>query len=223
MRRKIFNTISGAVGEGDFGPIRVQRRHAFQLDLVGLQAAASFAGLVAAAGDAFGQQVLDVVPAFLAGIRLDVGVLVLVDQEFAAFEADTLEHLDNFLDVVDEKHGPGQLDATEVAGGVDVRQPIGGANHARFEDAHARVEQAAFDGHTAHVGFATGDFHHGIIADFLRRKHTELDADDARRRFVFTAYFRHGQHNGFWVNKAGQKGTKSYSRKNYNIATYIFK
>jgi hypothetical protein len=59
-----------------------------------------------------------------------LGVLVFIDQEFTTFETHAFQNLGDLLDVLNEEHWAGHLNASEIPGGVDVRLAVRWTNHA---------------------------------------------------------------------------------------------
>jgi len=66
----------------------------------------------------------------------------------------------------------------EISGGVDICHSIRGADYIGVDGSHTGIEQTADDGFVVNISVAVGNFDHGILADFFRAQHGELDADN---------------------------------------------
>jgi len=109
---------------------------------------------------------------------------VFVNQQFAALETYAFTGFHDFFDVLDKEHGTSKLNVSEISGGVGVGKPICWADESGFKNPHTRVKQTSNNRFIVDVCVSLGNLGNRIAADFFRRQHTKLHADDTGRSGV---------------------------------------
>jgi hypothetical protein len=152
------------------------------LDFLGLHAAAAAVGFTTTSLDLAGEGEY-VFPAGVVHVFERVGVGVLGDEQFATFETDTSEDLDDRGKILNIIHWFRQLDVSEVARRFEVVEAVGKAHKPRLKNAHTRIEEAANNRLVIDIGVSRGDFGDGGRANLVGRQDGELDPQNFGRNF----------------------------------------
>jgi hypothetical protein len=152
------------------------------LDFLGLHAAAPAVGFTAASLD-LAREGEYVFPASVVHVFERVGMCVLGDEQFATFETDAPEDLDDRGKILNIIHRLRQFDVSEVAGRLEVVEAVGETHQPWLKNAHARIEEATNNRLVIDIGVSRGDFGDGGRADLFGRQDGELDPQNFGRNF----------------------------------------
>jgi hypothetical protein len=91
------------------------------------------------------------------------------DQQFTTLKADAFTNLHYFSDMLNEEYGTSQLNVPKVTGGIDVGQPVRGADETRFQYPHSGIKEPSNHWFIIYVCIAGGDLYHAILPNFFGR------------------------------------------------------
>jgi hypothetical protein len=131
----------------------------------------------------------DSAPARLTTPLENILVQLFVNEQLATANADTVEHIENIGEELEEVDGPRELEVAKVARTAVIGLPTAAARLTIIQNTHTRVKEASNARLISIICACIGDLHHGATLNLIWTENPELDT-------------HHGLNIRIWPNKS---------------------